>query len=256
MKPFAALLIATAACLAVFGAPCTAALLAVAAAVGWCRRAAGLVFVVGALGTAVPEYVARVDALRGTLDGGGPEALSTRDLAGVWLLNLGMAAGGTAVGFPEVALETALLAVPGPETRVFRSSFAMGSPAVADVVDVYAASLRGAPGPEVTLPARRVVFDAVRDHAGARVALALNPATISGVARRDGDVWRLDLQASVPVDYPASAHLRLFGVAGTDVVIDEGLYDALERRGWLHPYTATWGWRRSSPRISRGRGAP
>jgi hypothetical protein len=73
-----------------------------------------------------------------------------------------------------------------------------------------------------------------------RVALALNPTTIGGTARWEGGGWQVVHELRVPVDYPARAVLPLFRVDGRPLVIHEGLYDALERLGWLHPYTAVW----------------
>lgn len=225
-----------------FGAWLTAGLWALAAVLaGWRGSLARWVGVVLALSLAAPvslvEYRLRVDTLRATIDRGGPEALTVRDRAGIWVLNLGMAAGGLCAGFPEVALETLLLAVPGPPERRFRSGFAGGSPKVRAVIEGYRGSLRGE-GP-VRLPPRVVRWGLDGGHAEWRRGLALDAFTITGVAVREGDVWRLDLEGRVPVDYHGGYRLPL--VPGL-LWIDETLYDALERRGDLHPYTAVWVW--------------
>lgn len=228
--------------LALFGAPITATW--VLAAAGWSAPwggarwlralAAASWLAVGAAGWWVPlvEYQDRVDALGARVAAGGPEALGPRDLAGVWVLNLGMALGGVAVGFPEVAAETALLAVPGPAVRTFHGDFAMASPRVRAAAAAIARD--GRP--------RRVAFT-YADHTDARVGLALNVLELAG--RCEGG--RLALVGRVEVDYPERGRLPLFVARGRAIVIDEALFHALEARGWLHPYVAEWRWTADDP---------
>jgi hypothetical protein len=227
-------------CLAVFGAPVTAGLLLLASIGAGRRRGGGLIALALAMPTALAEYPARIDALSARLQAGGPAALSTRDLTGIWLLNLGMAAGGAAAGFPEVALETALLVVPGGGEREFGGDVAMGAPQVQAAIADYAALAAASGEARVALPPRRLQLDGSGGHASIRAALALNPVTLSGDAVREPDGYRLELVARVPVDYPAGAELTLARVGGWHLRVDEGLYDALEQRGWLFPYTAAW----------------
>jgi hypothetical protein len=80
----------------------------------------------------------------------------------------------------------------------------------------------------------------------ARVALALDPVTLGGTAHHvgppGGERWRLDVRATVDVRYRAGASLVLGRVRGVPIVVDEGLFAALQDRGWLHPYRAVWVW--------------
>lgn len=229
--------------LAIFGAVGAAVLLVLAggliALVGGRLRWVGVALALTlAAPVAVVEYRLRVEDLRRTIDRGGPEALSVRERAGIWLLNLGMAGGGALVGFPEVALETLLLAVPGPQERTFRSSFPRGSARVRAAVDGWRPLLR-TDADRVALPPVRVTFSSAGGHAEWRRGLALNPLTLDGEATRDGEGWALRLTGRVEVDYTPGARLSL--VPGA-LWIDQTLFDALERRGDLHPYTAVWVW--------------
>lgn len=226
-----------AAALLVFGAPVTAAWFGGFATwtlpwrrLGLARAAVAVAWLVAAgFGWWVPlfEYQDRVDGLAAKLDRGGPEALDARDLSGVWLLNLGMAAGGLLVGFPEVAMETTLLAVPGPEVRRFESDFAMASPRVRAAAAGIARDGRS----------REVAFT-YHDHTDARVGLALNVLALEGACEEG----RLALVGRVDVDYPARGRLPLFVARGRAIAIDEALFHALEVRGWMFPYVAEWRW--------------
>jgi hypothetical protein len=248
-------------CLAVFGAPLTAG--AVAAGAGaLCLRGRRLRrgvlavwLVVAVVGIRVPlhEYADRLEDWRAALDRGGPAALSTRDRLGIWVLNLGMAIGGAAVGLPEVALETTLLAVPSDGERHFRSCFAERSPRVRAVMERHRAALPAAPteGQVIRFTPERVAwrYD-VRD---ARVALALNPTHVGGTATFVDGRWELDHTMSVPVDYPADSVVPLFAFDGRRLVLDEAPYNALEELGWLFPYHAVW---HCSETLSRADGSP
>lgn len=235
-------------CLAVFGAPLTAG--AVAAGAGalcirgrWLRRgvlAAWLVAAVAGWKVPLHEYTDRLEDWSAALDRGGPAALSTRDRVGIWILNLGMALGGTVVGLPEVALETTLLVVPGGGERHFRSCFAERSPRVRAVMDRHRAALPSAPseGQVVRFAPERVAWRYDVDNA--RVALALNPTHVGGTATFTAGRWEIDHTMSVPVDYPPSSVIPLFEFDGRRLVLDEAPNHALEELGWLFPYDAVW----------------
>ncbi|MFT4627377.1 MAG: hypothetical protein ACI8PZ_006061 [Myxococcota bacterium] len=182
---------------------------------------------------AVLDYAQRVDALTAKRATTG---LDTRDRAAVWWLNLTMAGVGAAVGFPEAAVETALLAVPGPAERSFHSPFPMRDAGVRQAVERMA---RSGPG---TLPHHRVTWTYGERGRSDRVALACNALDLSGVAVPDGDGLRLDLEGRVDIRYPQRARLHLFTLAGRRVGIDEGLFADLQDAGWLFPYTAVWRW--------------
>lgn len=184
----------------------------------------------------VREYRWRVDALDRKVVARGPDALSTRDLASVWLLNVVMAAGGWACGLPEVATETLLLAVPGQTRREFESDFAMRSPRVREALRGIFRQAR------TTGPGRfqaNVDWSSYDTGDAPRVALALNPVTLSADAQSDASGrWSLDVRAVVPVSYPPRAKLRL----PMGIVVHEGLFWALQERGWLFPYDAEYRW--------------
>ncbi|MCA9489624.1 MAG: hypothetical protein KC621_06860 [Myxococcales bacterium] len=231
------LLVVWAGLLAVFGAPVTA-LIALGAAAS--TRVPGrwrpallllLAFVVGAP-AALIEYPIRIDAMRAKVDRGGDAALSVRDCASIWLLDLGVAVGGTLVGFPEAALETTLILIPDADgRRTFSSSFPARDPRVRAVVDRWQRGDRFGP--------TQVSFGYEGGHARWRAALALDPITLTGERLPDG---RLRIEGTVPCDYHRGARVPLLELPGYHLVIDETLFDALEHRGWMFPYTATWTW--------------
>lgn len=241
----------TAAGLALFGLPAIAAqvaalcgLLAPVCALRWPRAlAVGAWLAASAALWWVPlhAYADRVDELTATLDRGGPAALSHRDLAGIWALHLAMATVG-APAFPEVALETGLLIGPNPAVRRFDSGFAMRSEAVSSRVADLQRQCARLSGP-ADLPARRITFSYARSYGEARVGLALNPFELRAHATPGpSGCARLDLTGRVPVSYPRRAFLHLFTARGRAIGVQEGLYWALQQRGWLHPYTAEWRW--------------
>ncbi|MCB9683712.1 MAG: hypothetical protein H6735_01565 [Alphaproteobacteria bacterium] len=232
-------LVVWAALLGVFGAPVTA-LIALGAAAstripGRWRTAAVLVLAL-ALGTptALLEYPRRIDAMRAKVDAGGDGALSVRDCASIWLLDVGVAVGGLFVGFPEAALETTLILIPDADgQRTFASSFPARDPRVRAVVDRWKQGSGSRFGP------KRVAFGYEGGHARWRAALALDPITLTGERLPDG---RLRIEGTVPCDYHPGARVPLLELPGYHLVIDETLFDALEHRGWMFPYTASWVW--------------
>lgn len=227
-----------AAILAVFGAPVTAALWLVGAALYGRGRwiVAGLPLL-GSPVTAVIEYPLRIEPLAARHATAGPDALSTRDRASVWLLHLGMGLAGAPL-FPEAASETLRLVAPGPEVRVIRSSFPSGATPIREGLARWEDALRDAEEDAVLFRPRRIVIGRTE----LRHALALDPVTLSGSGVRHGDRWQLDVLAAVPIDYPPKSALPLFATPAGPVRIHEGLFDALEQRGWLFPYTAEYRW--------------
>ena len=210
-----------------------------------CTRAAVLLLIAVAAAFAwhVPfhEYADRIQSLSRSVEAG-PQRLSTRDLAAIWTLHLAMAAGGWLAGFPEAAGETAGLVFRGAHERVRRSDMPMRSPAVRRAVARAIAAAAASGSEDVALPAQRIVFVYDSDRESLRAALALNPLLLVGRVVKAGQGWRADLQATVQVAYPRRAVLRLRDVRGRSLVIDEGLFWALQQRGWLRPYVATWQW--------------
>ena len=224
--------------LAVFGAPVTAALFLVAALLyARGRWITALLPLLPSPVTAVIEYPLRIEPLAARHAAGGPDALGRRDRASVWLLHLGMGLAGAPM-FPEAASETLRLVVPGPVVRVIRSSFPGGATPVRQAIGRWEEALRKAEDDAVLFRPRRLVIGRTE----LRHALALDPVTLSGSAVRDGARWRLEVLAAVPIDYPPKSALPLFSTPAGPVRIHEGLFDALEQRGWLFPYSAEYRW--------------
>jgi len=174
----------------------------------------------------------------------GPDTLTTRDLAGVWGLNVLMGLGGFVTGLPEVAQETLWMTAAGAEEREWSSDFAMRSPRVrAAVVElVHQAEQSGVERLELAPEWISWGGSYHGSHISLRVALALDELELGGMATRVGDRWRLDLRGRVEVSYPRRGRLVLGSVGGTSVHVDKSLYWALQERGWLHPYHAVWTW--------------
>lgn len=172
----------------------------------------------------------------------GASSLSLRDKLGIYGLNVAMGLAALPL-YPEAAQETLLLVIPSARgRRVFRSRFAMQSAKVRDVVEAFAARLRPVEGDRAVLETVRVAWPsaAYQQFGGseARVALALNPADVSAVARRSERGWDLEVRVEVRVEYPKSASVRL--IESQQLRVEEGLFWALQQAGWLHPYTAAW----------------
>ncbi|WP_331118358.1 hypothetical protein [Archangium sp.] len=172
--------------------------------------------------------------------------LSTPERVQVATLNLAMGLGGYALGYPEVASETLWMFVPGPRERVWRGDFAMESSLVRENVRAMLEEARRhgkAEGP-VTLSKRRVLWTKRQlGEDSLRVALALNsPLWLEGVAYREDKGWRLELQGRAAVRYPSRNRVPLGRLFGQPLVIEEGLFAALQDAGWLHPYVAVWSW--------------
>jgi hypothetical protein len=238
----ASLIVFVSANLLLFGAPWTAGWLAALAAVIAARRRAPIaaVLVIGAVGWTTPlhEYADRTEALAAK------ETWSHRDRAGVWVLNAGMAITGAAIGFPEVALETTLLALPGPPHRRFDSAFPSHSPQVRAVIDDWKESIDPDGRSPVILDTETIRWT-YRESSWRelRSGLALDAFTLTGTAAQGRDGWELMLCGEVNVSYPQHARLPLGTIGGRSIVIDEGLFWRLQQEGWMWPYVAQWCWR-------------
>jgi len=71
-----------------------------------------------------------------------------------------------------------------------------------------------------------------------RGGLALNPARVRVTPDANGRTVRV----TVPVDYPPRSRLSFGALGPVELVVEEGLFHALEERGWLHPYELTYVW--------------
>ncbi|RMF89525.1 MAG: hypothetical protein D6736_08215 [Nitrospinota bacterium] len=203
-----------------------------------------LVIAATILGWYVPfhEYADRVEYLsRKKIEG--PNTFSTIELAGIWTLNIGMAAGGWLAGFREVAAETLLLAIPGPNERQWASDMPMRSPKVRRVLAEMLREARRSGQTDYKLRKYRIGWSYNPRHESIRTALALNPFTITGHAIKHGDRWLLKLRGTVRIEYSRKYKLMLFrSLRGRKIVIDEGLFWVLQERGWFFPYQAVWTW--------------
>lgn len=141
--------------LLVFGAWVTAMVFALPPAAvlfgGWPRKTFAMLFapalsVLVLLHVPQVEYSRRVESLVKTR----ATDFTTRDLAGVWGLNIAMSFGGLACGIPEAAQETFLLSLPGDNRRPFEGRRDPRAP------------LRGLAGARLALPLRSGV--ALDDH--------------------------------------------------------------------------------------------
>jgi hypothetical protein len=194
---------------------------------------------------ALMEFQDSVDGLSHQIRHEGAESLAFEQRAGIYGLNVVMGIGGYAVGYPEAARETLMLAVPGPLVRHWGSEFALRSPRVCDAVQQMIAEAEATDADSVQLTERSVSWPQYGfGQDSLRVALALNcPLVIQGTASRAGGRWRLDLVGSARVEYPDSGRVSLLGqVHGREIALEEGMFHALQDVGWLHPYTAKWSW--------------
>ena len=178
----------------------------------------------------VYEYGHRVEVLSARLDRG-PSAYSARDKLGIYGLNLAMGAVGALVGFPEVAMETLLLTVPGPRERTFASDFPMRSPKVRTA----ARAMLGDPRP-------RTVVWSYEPSESARVALACNALHLVGEPVRQGSRRGVEIRGTVEISYADRYFLEMAHFPGRTIGVEEGLFRMLEVAGWLHPYDAVWIW--------------
>jgi len=171
------------------------------------------------------RYGQRVDALSHKVFAGGSEALAVPDMIALWGLNLVMAGAGAVLGFPEVAAETASLAVPNDGTVVWdtRGRFPACVPKIRSAI---------------SQGGRRSVAWAYTSDESLRGGLALNPARVRVTPDANGRTVRV----TVPVDYPPRSRLSFGALGPVELVVEEGLFHALEERGWLHPYELTYVW--------------
>ncbi|WNG45963.1 hypothetical protein F0U60_18960 [Archangium minus] len=215
------------------------------------RRVRLTAFGIGVLGLtagapfAAREIQYRLDTLAEGLAANGWK-LSPAGRVQVATLNLAMGLGGYALGYPEVASETLWMFVPGPPVREWRGDFAMESSLVRQSIRdmLEEARRQGRTEAPVKLSRRRVLWtkrDLGRD--SLRVALALNsPLYLDAVAYPQNEGWRLEIQGRAAVRYPSRNRVPLGRLFGQPLVIEEGLFAALQVAGWLHPYEAVWRW--------------
>lgn len=74
--------------------------------------------------------------------------------------------------------------------------------------------------------------DYLRFNHESRAALALNPCKLKKVKTGNSTIYT----AKVNVSYPYKSHTQVL----PGIFIDEGLFNYLQKVGWLHTYTAIW----------------
>jgi hypothetical protein len=212
----------------------------------WPALAVGVLGLTAGAPLAAWEIQHRLDVMAERLEANGWR-LSTPERVQVATLNLAMGLGGYVLGYPEVASETLWMFVPGPRVREWRSDFAMESPLVRQHVRELleeAHQRHGRAEGPVTLSKRRVLWtkrNLERD--SLRVALALNsPLFLEAVAYPQSSGWHLEIRGKAAVRYPHRNRVPLGRLFGQRLVIEEGLFAALQEAGWLHPYEAVWSW--------------
>jgi hypothetical protein len=189
----------------------------------------------------VREVNSRIEELRGR-ERTNPAAFSLRDKAGIYGLNIVMAAAAAPV-YPEAALETFLMVFrpPAGRLRTFDSRFGLGSQRLrqrlAGVAREFEADTAGVRefGPAF------IEWDREEYRFGnpeARYALALNQTHLRARFERQGTGWRADVRHLVGIGYPRDAYVPL--ITRPKLSMEEGLFWVLQEAGWLHKYNAEW----------------
>jgi hypothetical protein len=192
---------------------------------------------------AVGEVDRRVDELRGR-DKTNPAAFSFADKLGIYGLNIVMA-GAAAPVYPEAAIETFLMVLPGPRNgrrlRVFRSAFGMGSARLRAKLRDFVTGLASETLDVRDMPSTYIEWDREEyrlHNPEARYALALNQTHLWAKATREGERWRIDVTHLVGIGYPEEAYVPL--LTRPRLWMEEGLFHMLENARWLHRYNAEW----------------
>lgn len=179
----------------------------------------------------------------------GPAALSLPECAGIYIFGLAMGLGGYVAGYPDAANEHLGLYRLNDTGITVTSDFPMQSPKIRKVLDDFAKTLPKVPGAgEQKLAKRRVNFRMGEDSRA--IFYALNPLDLSATAKPEGTGYLVYARGDVNVSYPPKAKTPLFSVSprfgrggATTLFAEEGLFWALQERGWLKPYPYTRVWR-------------
>jgi hypothetical protein len=145
--------------------------------------------------------------------------LNVIEKGNIWGLNLMSAV----IAYPfytEVAKETGLMIFDGPKTRYFESDFFLESKVIQQLIK------SGIKSGKLRWPSKDY-YSATE----ARVSLALNGGYYKIVDGR----FIID----VDINYPSKSEIRI-GTPYLQITVEEGLFNYLEKRGWLHTYNARW----------------
>lgn len=155
------------------------------------------------------------------------------DKAIIYCGHAAMVAGGFVAGYPEVAQEAFYMHIPGPKEQQWQPEFPSRSPRVQKHVEALEAQVRSGASNATS----RVAWTHYTP-ANQRYALALNPLSVEA-ERSNG---KIHYRGTVECSYPEDALIRIHTGLGINIPLNEGLYRALEKAGWLHPYDAVWVW--------------
>lgn len=189
----------------------------------------------------VREVDARIDELRAR-DRANPVAYSVRDKAGIYGLNIVMAAVAAPV-YPEASFETFLMVFPPPagRLRVFSSRFGLGSRRLRQKLAEYVREFEADTVCVREFGPAFIEWDRDEYRFGnpeARYALALNQTYLRVRFERQGSGWRAEVRHLVGIGYPRDAYVPL--ITRPKLSMEEGLFWVLQQSGWLHKYNAEW----------------
>ncbi|MGO9308037.1 MAG: hypothetical protein ACLQDL_03325 [Spirochaetia bacterium] len=174
-----------------------------------------------------------------------PGAFDLRDRLGIWGLNAAM--GLAALPFyPEAARETLAMILPAPRNAVrtfsIKARVPMRSERIRAVLAAWSVKLKQSSADTAELTSEQLFWPpGAYSRLGspeARAALAWNGCTMTARAVRIASAWKVDVAIRERISYPWSSRVTL--MRKPDLVIEEGLFRALEEIGWLHPYRAVW----------------
>jgi hypothetical protein len=172
----------------------------------------------------------------------GISGFGVSDKISIYGAHVFMGLGGLVVGYPEIAIETLSMIIPGGRVRSWSSDFAMESPRIRKPLKLMVAQLEQLPlqTNEHTLKTKRIAW--AQYGSDTRVGFALNPVRLKAVANRIEGRWRINCTATVDIRYPQKNWLLLFSYAGRDIHFEEGLLWVLQESGWIFPYQGSWEW--------------
>ncbi len=163
------------------------------------------------------EVQERMLFLKTKLEKSGPQAFNFEEKLGIYGANIAMGFGSLAMGMPEIAVETLLLCVPGPEVRKWSSDFAMRSRLIRNKLVKFVDSLENYPATktEVSMPEIQIAWNGYFTDSR-RVSFALNAFRMTAKACRENGCWRIECSGWVPVKYPRHSWTKMFYVRSVD----------------------------------------
>jgi hypothetical protein len=172
----------------------------------------------------------------------GIDGFGVGDKIAIYGAHVFMGLGGLVAGYPEVAIETLSMIIPGGGARSWSSDFAMESPRIRKPLKRMVAQLEqlSIQTNEYALKKKRIAWS--QYGSDTRVGFALNPFYLKAIAKRIEGRWQINCTATVDVKYPPRTWILLFSHAGRDIHFEEGLLWVLQESGWIFPYQGSWAW--------------